>query len=373
MDERADEATREALIELVNNNINRKFFKEKRLEAFFEKCFTLQEPDKLMAEQEFYSFVYYDLKQVLQLVTGTGNLVNFTKFMVFFKVDEDPELIEILTEQICSKIKYFTVDELLTICANYSHTLSPQTKEIFRVVNEEFCIRLTHEHNPSSFELVFKPEDLMKITATMLEYEQMHDTLKNGVIDYIKDEMGNVTFETMSELAVIFAMKMDPTYKGMFFSHVVGKCMKELRHLKDETLYKIVWSLVKSQTVVVAAESVRWQTIKQNIKSRAKDLNPKVMADLLVLSTMEAVASEAENQKDLFSMVEGELMSKMKVMALEDLVNLMWTGLKIDRGSHLYYDRLERELAKRMRGIKDEQFETLLQCFIGDKGEHSLT
>lgn len=98
MDERADEATREALIELVNNNINRKFFKEKRLEAFFEKCFTLQEPDKLMAEQEFYSFVYYDLKQVLQLVTGTGNLVNFTKFMVFFKVDEDPELIEILTE-----------------------------------------------------------------------------------------------------------------------------------------------------------------------------------------------------------------------------------------------------------------------------------
>ena len=51
-----------------------------------------------MAEQEFYSFVYYDLKQVLQLVTGTGNLVNFTKFMVFFKVDEDPELVEILTE-----------------------------------------------------------------------------------------------------------------------------------------------------------------------------------------------------------------------------------------------------------------------------------
>ena len=41
MDERADEATREALIELVKNNINRKFFKEARLEAFFEKCFTL--------------------------------------------------------------------------------------------------------------------------------------------------------------------------------------------------------------------------------------------------------------------------------------------------------------------------------------------
>ena len=90
--------------------------------------------------------------------------------MVYFKVDEDPELYEILTEQVCKRIKHLTIDELLTVLANYSHTLSYTTEEIFRVVNEELCIRLTHEHNPMSHELVFKPEDLMKITTTLLEY-----------------------------------------------------------------------------------------------------------------------------------------------------------------------------------------------------------
>lgn len=105
---------------------------------------------------------------------------------------------------------------------------------------------------------------------------------------------------------------------------------------------------------------------------RCAEIHPKVMSDLLVLSTMEAVASEAESPKDLFSKVEGELMSKMKLMALDDLINLLWTGLKIDRGSVLFYERLEKEIAKRIRGIKDEQYETLLQCFMGEQSEKSL-
>ena len=65
MDQKADEATRAALLDLIENNINRKFFKEARLEAFFQKCFTLTDPQKLMDEKAFYTFVYYDLKQVL--------------------------------------------------------------------------------------------------------------------------------------------------------------------------------------------------------------------------------------------------------------------------------------------------------------------
>ena len=47
-------------------------------------------------------------------------------------------------------------------------------------------------------------------------------------------------------------------------------------------------------------------------------------------------------------------------MALDDLINLLWTALKIDRGSSMFYERLEKELGKRIRGIKDEQYETLL-------------
>ena len=74
--------------------------------------------------------------------------------MIYFKVDEDPELYELLSESICKRIKYFTVDELLTILANLTQSLSPSTKEVFRVVNEEFCVRLTHEHNPATMDLL---------------------------------------------------------------------------------------------------------------------------------------------------------------------------------------------------------------------------
>ena len=125
MDRQADGATRTAILELINNNLNRKFFKEARLETFFQKCFSLTEPEKLMEESTFYNFVYYDLKQLLQLITGRDNLVNFTKFILFFKIDEDPELYELLSEAICKKIAHFTCDQLLTMMVNYNQTLSP--------------------------------------------------------------------------------------------------------------------------------------------------------------------------------------------------------------------------------------------------------
>jgi len=205
------------------------------------------------------------LKQLLTLITRPGHLVNFTKFMIFFKVDEDPELYELLSEAICKSLKRFTVDDLLTILANYSHSLSPSAPEMFRVINEEFCIRLTHEFNPSSLDLVLQPEDLLKITTTLLSYGQMDGTLKNGMIEYIADHLRSLTYEVTSELAVIYASRMDETYKGLFFEKTIDKFQKELRFLKDETLYKIVWACVKSGTIPVSNNSPRWLAIKEII------------------------------------------------------------------------------------------------------------
>lgn len=59
-------------------------------------------------------------------------------------------------------------------------------------------------------------------------------------------------------------------------------------------------------------------------------------------------------------------------MALDDLLNLMWSALEIDRGSQFFFQTLEAELAKRVRGIKDEQFETLIGCFQGAKADLSM-
>ena len=52
-------------------------------------------------------------------------------------------------------------------------------------------------------------------------------------------------------------------------------------------------------------------------------------------------------------------------MSLDDLINLMWSALEMNRGGEMFYKTLESELAKRIRGIKDDQFETLIACFVG--------
>lgn len=66
------------------------------------------------------------------------------------------------------------------------------------------------------------------------------------MIDYIEEHLPTMTYETTSELAVIYASRMDVTYKNLFFEKTGEKFLKELRYLKDETMYKIVWAMVKA-------------------------------------------------------------------------------------------------------------------------------
>lgn len=104
----------------------------------------------------------------------------------------------------------------------------------------------------------------------------------------------------------------------------------------------------------MSENSSEWQGVKQIIISRSKELSPKVFADILVLSTLESKNETGQKAADLFSAVEADLIMSMKAMALDDLLNLMWSALEIDRGSQFFYQTLEAELAKRVRGIKDE-------------------
>ena len=138
----------------------------------------------------------------------------------------------------------------------------------------------------------------------------------------------------------------------MFFEKTRGKFLKEMQYLKDETIYKILWAFFKAKELTINDSSNDWMAVKKAIVKRIKELSPKTLADILVLSTQE-VSNESKSA-DLFSQVESDLILMMKAMALEDLINLMWTALEINRGSPLFYDTLEGELAKRVRGIKDE-------------------
>lgn len=53
-----------------------------------------------------------------------------------------------------------------------------------------------------------------------------------------------MNYEVLSELAFIFATKMDPTHRKMFFDKLMDRFVGDLRYLDDQTLYKMVWIFI---------------------------------------------------------------------------------------------------------------------------------
>jgi hypothetical protein len=74
--------------------------------------------------------------------------------------------------------------------------------------------------------------------------------------------LNELTYEVLAELSIIYATKIDQVYKGLFFDKTKSKFLKELKYLKEETLYKILWSLVKSEELKIKDNSIEWQAVK---------------------------------------------------------------------------------------------------------------
>lgn len=64
-DKKAGENYRKEILEMIEKNLNRTYFKETKLETFFEKCFALVEPEKIMEDPKFKEFIYYDTKYIV--------------------------------------------------------------------------------------------------------------------------------------------------------------------------------------------------------------------------------------------------------------------------------------------------------------------
>lgn len=139
-------------------------------------------------------------------------LTEFSKFLVFFKVDEDPELVELLCDQVCKRVKDFTIDEHLTILTNLAHTLNPAYEEVFSSVTSEFEERLAGDYMTQNHELYLKATDLVKIINTLDGFGRMSGEIRHSIYDFIKGEMNSMGYEVLSELAVVHATKMDKTY-----------------------------------------------------------------------------------------------------------------------------------------------------------------
>ena len=208
-------------------------------------------------------------------------------------------------------------------------------------------------YNPRDRELYLDGEDLIKIANSFLDQKIMNPELKNTLCDHIEEKVNDLSYEITAELAVIYASKMDKTYRDIFFNNMRKKFLKELKFLKEETLYKIMWSMIKSEQLKVSDDEPEWIMVKDNLKERSKELSPKCISDILLLSTLEA-RDQTQKSTDLFTLMETELILKMKSMSLDDLLNLLWSSLEMNRGSQMFFDTLETELAKRVRGIKDD-------------------
>ena len=56
---------------------------------------------------------------------------------------------------------------------------------------------------------------------------------------------------------------MDEKYKSMFFDKFIDKFVKDLEFLKEETLYKVLWSLVKAKRLVVKNDAFMWMMVRE--------------------------------------------------------------------------------------------------------------
>ena len=100
------------------------------------------------------------------------------------------------------------------------------------MANDDIVYRLDTNFNSQSREMYLQPEDFPKILNTLLDYKQMSHELKQGVIDYLQENASSFSYPILSELAVIYASKMDANYCDLFFNrYFKEKVLKELKYL----------------------------------------------------------------------------------------------------------------------------------------------
>ena len=70
--------------------------------------------------------------------------------------------------------------------------------------------------------------------------------------------MSGFSYEVLAEITVIYATRLDGTYQDQYFDIFIPKFIKDVKILKEETLYKILWSLVKSKRLMIDREAFLW-------------------------------------------------------------------------------------------------------------------
>jgi hypothetical protein len=95
---------------MIESNINKKYFREQKMDVFFEKIFSLSDTNALLNLPEFKAWLQTDLFAVTSSLSQPESCMEMAKMIVFLKLDDDPELVELLCDVSCKRIKSFTTD-----------------------------------------------------------------------------------------------------------------------------------------------------------------------------------------------------------------------------------------------------------------------
>jgi len=71
----------------------------------------------------------------------------------------------------------------------------------------------------------------------------------------------------------------------MFFENNKARFLKEMQYLSGDVMYKLIWSMLKVDSLIVEEDHHDWIEIKKMIVKRAKEFDSKILADFMVLST----------------------------------------------------------------------------------------
>ena len=94
-----------------------------------------------------------------------------------------------------------------------------------------------------------------------------------------------------------------------------------------------------------------------------------MLTDILVLSTVAKDYEDAAKSKDgadFWDSLEPHVIMTMKEMQLEDLINLMWSALEVQKGSDTFFREVEKQISSKILKIKDDEFQVLIGCFTRD-------
>jgi len=82
---------------MIEKQISRKHFSEKRYDEFLAKCLSLDDPKQFKDDNErFFRFLYDDLKIIIQIVESPSSIAETTKLVNFFGIEDDPEILDYL-------------------------------------------------------------------------------------------------------------------------------------------------------------------------------------------------------------------------------------------------------------------------------------